>query len=758
MHWLQTIDEGLFRFVNLTMRNEVFDWLMPVASGNPVFFPALLVLGVLLACTGGRRAWICIAMLAIILPLGDGLVTNMLKHALARERPFLVLPDVHLLAGRSGSGSMPSAHAANWFAATLIAFVYYRRSLWFMLPCAGLVAFSRIYIGVHYPSDVLVGAVLGAGYAAAGIWLLERAWCRVGQKWFPLWWERLPSLVNLRSGSDETAEQDEVGEPVLAPASAASRANTQGARDLLALPRTRGIAPAGFVAPHVSLDAHWVRLGYLWIALLLALGWAYIASRAIQLSEDEAYQWLWSKHLALSNYSHPPFIAWVQFFGTTLWGNTAFGVRFFSPLIAAIISFMLLRFVAREVNGRAGFLLVLILNATPLLAMGSVLMTPDPLCVLFWTAAMLAGWRAVQEKATTRDWAWVGLWMGLGFLSKYTALFQWLCWATFFILWRPARKHLRRPGPYLALLINALCATPVLIWNYQHGWITVTHAAEVAGLNQTWDPSLRPALEFLGNAAALLNPIFFLAIVWASIEFWRRNRQNPRLAYCFSMGAPVFALCFLLSFRSRVFPNRIAPSVIPLLCLMVIYWDTRWRLGTARVRPWLVAGLVLGFTVVGLGHDTNVVEKLTHHYLPLRFDPLHRVREWDTTARVVTQVRAALLTEGPPVFIITDHRGIAGEVSFYSPDLRPEKEPLVYFLTSSGPENQFYFWPGYHNRKGENAVFVRELSRDNPLPLPAPESLRAEFASVTDLGVSNVWYHDRFLLRPLQFFACRGLK
>ena len=128
-------------------------------------------------------------------------------------------------------------------------------------------------------------------------------------------------------------------------------------------------------------------------------------------------------------------------------------------------------------------------------------MTIDPLSVLFWTAAMVAGWRAARPAGTTRQWLWAGLWMGLGFLSKYTNLFQLVCWAVFFLLWPPARKHLRRPGPWLALLIVVLCSLPVVIWNAQHDWITVAHVASDGQLGQQWHRHLH--LEFLLTEAGV---------------------------------------------------------------------------------------------------------------------------------------------------------------------------------------------------------------------------------------------------------------
>ena len=779
MHWLQAIDTDLFRFINQTLSNSFFDLLMPFASGNRFFIPAVLAAAAFLAWKGGARGRLCLLMLILIVWPGDSYVCNTIKHAVARPRPFVTLADARLPAssggglaaaptmgsperglipgpGRGDYNSMPSSHAANWFAATMIFLVYYRRSWRFLLPLACLVAFSRVYNGVHYPSDVLAGAILGAGYAAAGLWAFEAIWRWAGRRWFPLWWEKLPSLLNAECGT-QSAEV-EVGNP------------KPSAQD----------SPKAPLDPQTSADTHWLRLGYVLIGVLLLFRLFYLASGVIELTEDEAYQWTWSKHLALSYYSKPPLIAYTQFLGTHLWGDTEFGVRFFSPVIASILGLLLLRFFAREVNARAGFFLLLIITATPLMALGSILMTIDPLSILFWTAAMMAGWRAVQPEAGTGWWLWTGLWMGLGFLSKYTELFQLLCWIVFFSLWRPARAQLRRPGPYLALLINLACALPVILWNQQHQWITVTHVAEDASIDRVWHPTLRYFFDFMGQETALLNPIFFGATIWASIFFWRRSRNDPRLVYLFSMGAPLFLCYGLYTFHSGVLPNWIAPSVLPLFCLMTIYWDTRWRLGSRAIKGWLIGGLVIGFAVVSLLHDTDLIQKVAGRPLPPKPDPLTRARGYRAMAGMVNQAREKLLGEGKPVFIIGAHYGITGLISFYLPEARTNVvgHPLVFFLSSDRPLNQYYFWPGYREQHdGQNAIFVREISgpplvhdwvrrwlagqtnllRHPPEPAAAPPVLSKEFDSVTDLGLYYVLYRGR-VFHTLQLFECRNLR
>jgi undecaprenyl-diphosphatase len=225
MHWLQTLDTHLFLFFNRSFVNPFFDWLMPVLSGSngykTGFVTFAILTGVALLIFGKSRARLCVVMVALIVGTNDGLICNTLKHAVARPRPFVVLPQARLF-GNVGKGyipprldkngvnlnaslgshnSMPSSHAANWFAGTMALFLFYRKSLWFMLPMALAVSFSRLYNGVHYPSDVLAGALIGAGYAAAAAIAIESAWQFIGKKWLPHWHARLPSLVpNLNPG------------------------------------------------------------------------------------------------------------------------------------------------------------------------------------------------------------------------------------------------------------------------------------------------------------------------------------------------------------------------------------------------------------------------------------------------------------------------------------------------------------------------------------------------------------------------------
>src|SRR5256712_6650294 len=136
---------------------------------------------------------------------------------------------------------------------------------------------------------------------------------------------------------------------------------------------------------------------------------------------DEAHYWMWSERLAPAYSSKGPAIAFVIRASTAVFGANEFGVRFFSPLLAAGTSLLLFYFARRLFNATAGLWAVIALNVTPIFNIGAFLMTIDALSVFFWLPASFTFWLAL-EKSPNFSWHWplTGLLIGFGFLSKYT--------------------------------------------------------------------------------------------------------------------------------------------------------------------------------------------------------------------------------------------------------------------------------------------------------------------------------------------------
>ena len=158
------MDTKLFYAVNLGMENSLFDWLMPIITGYEIWILPVIALSVYLVYKNPRQGLFIIAAAVLAVTLSDLINHRVLKEIFARPRPCNVLPDVHLITGCSGSLSFPSSHAVNSFTLAAV-FGFYERRLWIITaPAASLVAFSRVYLGVHYPADVIVGAMVGIGF------------------------------------------------------------------------------------------------------------------------------------------------------------------------------------------------------------------------------------------------------------------------------------------------------------------------------------------------------------------------------------------------------------------------------------------------------------------------------------------------------------------------------------------------------------------------------------------------------------------
>jgi len=160
IEWLVAIDRGLFFFLNTTIANPVTDFIMPQVTADmhlKIFFG--LCLAVIL-WKGDKRLRLAVIFSLITVTVTDQLSSAVLKPLIERARPCHIM-DVHLLVGCGSGFSMPSSHAANLFGQAYFFREVAKPSSKFLIPLAIVVALSRVFVGVHYPADILVGAALG---------------------------------------------------------------------------------------------------------------------------------------------------------------------------------------------------------------------------------------------------------------------------------------------------------------------------------------------------------------------------------------------------------------------------------------------------------------------------------------------------------------------------------------------------------------------------------------------------------------------
>lgn len=156
------IDLSIFYFINHSLSNPLFDKFFVFITDVKNWFITYLVLYLILIIKGGKRGRISALILIFLIAASDQLSSVFLKNLFGRIRPCNVLNDVNLLVGCTNSFSFPSSHAVNNFAAAVFFSKLFPKYKWILLVVASLVAFSRPYVGVHYPSDILGGAIIGS--------------------------------------------------------------------------------------------------------------------------------------------------------------------------------------------------------------------------------------------------------------------------------------------------------------------------------------------------------------------------------------------------------------------------------------------------------------------------------------------------------------------------------------------------------------------------------------------------------------------
>ena len=275
----------------------------------------------------------------------------------------------------------------------------------------------------------------------------------------------------------------------------------------------------------------------LWLAIALIAALTLLRAvyaGVMELRTDEAYYWTWSKENTLSFLDHPPMIAWFIRFGTAIFGDTAFGVRF-AGLLAMLAMQLLLADIVRRVTHdiRAVILVILMPEAAVYygLLMGKV--APDVAMIPFAVAMVWALVR-LAEGNDARWWLAAGAFAGLALLSKFTAAMLAPAVLAFLLIpgWRG--RWLRSPYPWAAAAIALAIFSPVLIWNASHDWASFRFQAVRAVA--THELSLRTVADFFGLQFFLVGPVLFPVVLSGVIlTAWRAARGRDPVAILLSL-------------------------------------------------------------------------------------------------------------------------------------------------------------------------------------------------------------------------------
>ena len=175
---IQRLDFAVLDWIQANLKCGALDLLMPKVTLLAEYGIFLILIGFALLFWKSHR--VCGG--AVLTGLAGGLLIGnlLLKNLIARPRPCWINTDIQLLISMPKDYSCPSGHTLHCFIAAAALMYYDRRLGWPMLVVAVLVAFSRMYLYVHFPTDILAGAVLGTGIGLLSAFAFDKLTARPG--------------------------------------------------------------------------------------------------------------------------------------------------------------------------------------------------------------------------------------------------------------------------------------------------------------------------------------------------------------------------------------------------------------------------------------------------------------------------------------------------------------------------------------------------------------------------------------------------
>ncbi len=317
---------------------------------------------------------------------------------------------------------------------------------------------------------------------------------------------------------------------------------------------------------------------------------------ATYLLEDEAYYFIWSRHLSHGYVDHGPFLAYFLKLSSLLFGETSFGVRMLGVLSYVLLSLALYAFGKDLRDSFTGVMLAVAFNLTPFFAGASFVQTTDTPMLLF---LFLAVWMYYRGFFINRNYLYLGgIFLGLAALSKIGAVFVGFGIAGYVLLSSRRNEHLRKKEVWISLLLALLMYSPFIVWNIQNDFAFVRLAT---GSLLSRKGGIVRFLEFWGAQAGLFTPLIAGYGIYLSVKtLVRRPQGNQGEAKFFLSMTSLVPLVYIVqkSFRNKLEANWGAFAFVGLLVLTVWHLSENWNRRKIRTVTSINFGIAVLFMLV----------------------------------------------------------------------------------------------------------------------------------------------------------------
>jgi 4-amino-4-deoxy-L-arabinose transferase-like glycosyltransferase len=376
---------------------------------------------------------------------------------------------------------------------------------------------------------------------------------------------------------------------------------------------------------------------------------------------DYIDHWMQSRTLQWGYYEHPPMIAWVLRALTSIVGESEAALEGIAILLNVLILAGTYAVGAGVFGVRAAAFGLVAAETTPFFIGGTPLVHIDQPLLLFWLAALWALLR-YQRTGHARWLLWMGLFAGLGALSKYTMVLFYLSALVFILMVRARRRELLNPRIYVSGLVSLVVFSPVLIWNAQHDWVSILFQLRKGAGGDDVFPG-RHLIEFTLGYVMLFSPVMVGAgAAWLWIRFRREGPRDDPLALLLAMWlTPVVFFSLAMIPGSFPDPQYVNEGFLSFFMLLGREIEVRWPKQRPRIlRIYLGSSAITAVLLALFAWHTY------RPFLPLNpsTDPTRQIVGWRETGQQVTEL---LRSKGIPLpeYVLSYYYPLAAQFSLH---------------------------------------------------------------------------------------------